>query len=52
MANPPGQPGEGALEVFLLELGVNVFVEGSVLNQVANISHIDFMSDLTGRFRM
>ena len=25
---------------------------GSPLNQLANIPHIDFMSDLTGRFRM
>ena len=27
-------------------------IYGSVLNQVANIPHIDFKSDLTGRFRM
>ena len=28
------------------------FLFGSPLDQVANIPHIDFMSDLTGRFRM
>ena len=36
----------------VLRTSVFSWRQGSSLNQVANIPRIDFMSDLTGRFRM